>query len=55
MTNIAILTGRLARDPEARTTQSATNVTGIRGRAEGLGSNLAWDRWGGGLAHVLPF
>ena len=29
MTNIAILTGRLARDPEARTTQSATNVTGI--------------------------
>ena len=29
MTNIAIITGRLARDPEARTTQGGTSVTGI--------------------------
>ena len=29
MTNIAIITGRLARDPVARTTQGGTNVTGI--------------------------
>ena len=29
MTNIAIITGRLARDPEARTTHGGTSVTGI--------------------------
>ena len=29
MTNIAILTGRIARDPEARETKGGTNVTGI--------------------------
>ena len=29
MTNIAILTGRIARDPESRETKGGTNVTGI--------------------------
>ena len=29
MTNIAILTGRIARDPETRETKGGTNVTGI--------------------------
>ncbi|WP_375291805.1 single-stranded DNA-binding protein, partial [Qipengyuania sp.] len=29
MTNIAILTGRIARDPDTRETKGGTNVTGI--------------------------
>ncbi|HBM05781.1 MAG TPA: single-stranded DNA-binding protein, partial [Erythrobacter sp.] len=29
MTNIVILTGRIARDPETRETKSGTSVTGI--------------------------
>ena len=29
MTNIAILTGRIARDPESRETKGGTNITGI--------------------------
>ena len=29
MTNIAILTGRIARDPETRETKGGTNVTGV--------------------------
>ena len=29
MTNIAILTGRIARDPETRETKGGTSVTGI--------------------------
>ena len=32
MTNIAILTGRIARDPETRETKGGTNVTGITDR-----------------------
>ncbi len=32
MTNVAILTGRIARDPETRETKSSTNVTVVTAR-----------------------
>ena len=42
MTNIAILTGRIAREPDTRETKGGTNVTGIATKRSTCPSWRAW-------------